>query len=93
MNTSVANLPAVPHRVSMNSIQTASQYWSTRRARDIRRKALAVELAQLDYQRRVDRNAVATVLPGFTEAQAGLSGFPVTIMHANGTRTVCNYLR
>lgn len=71
--------------------QTASQYWTARRALDKQRKLDDSANAKRLWQCRVEQAAVATVLPG-QPMPSELGRYPVVVHNANGSKTVCNYL-
>lgn len=72
-------------------MNSATSYWKARKAREASLKAIRAEHAERDFWARVERNAVASILPN-ASMPAELEAFPVCVHMANGSRLVCNYL-
>lgn len=76
-------------------MSTATAYWTARRARDAERKQLKLETADRLFWWRVERAAVASVLPGYGIPDS-LSTLPILIHdpkgYPKGTRLVCGHL-
>ena len=67
-------------------------YWAERRARENRLTAIRADNAKRDFEDRVARNCVVTVLAGEQMTDESVWRFPVIIHNANGSRTYCNHL-
>lgn len=70
---------------------SASNYWKQRNAREKTLKALRQDTEKRLHEAAIERNAVASVLPG-KSIPSELDRFPVIIHNANGVRVVCKHL-
>ena len=66
-------------------------YWTQRNARDKANKLLAAQTADRLWWARIDKAAVASVLPGYP-IPASLERFPVIVHMPNGSRLVVAHL-
>lgn len=73
---------------------SASSYWTARRARESARRELQRQTEANAYAARVERNAVATVLPGYSvyDLPDAFQCLPVIIHNPNGSQTLCRHL-
>jgi hypothetical protein len=76
-------------------------YWTKRKEQEKRNLAIRQEAAKRNWDAKVAKYSIATVLPNqnsnevvaMIAHQTGYAIFcPISIIHANGTRTLCTHM-